>query len=140
MQSCQRSVSVADKAVEELIISKISETFPTHDIFGEETGHAGKNSEYCWIVDPIDGTQSFVKHHPYFGISIALYKNGKGYAGAVYAPALGRLFTAESGKCIFEMSPHQTQRVAAALEAENFQTEIICDQFGKERFVYGCRR
>ena len=49
-------------------------------------------------------------------------------------------FTTESGKCIFEMSPHQTQRVAAALEAENFQTEIICDQFGKERFVYGCRR
>ena len=65
-------VSIADKAVEKLIISKISERFPEHDIFGEETGHAGKNSEYCWIIDPIDGTQSFVKHHPYFGISIAL--------------------------------------------------------------------
>ncbi|MBQ9787501.1 MAG: inositol monophosphatase [Lentisphaeria bacterium] len=95
-------VSIADKEVEKLIISKISARFPDHDIFGEETGHAGKKSEYCWIIDPIDGTQSFVKSHPYFGISIALYKNGKGYAGAVNAPALGRLFCAESGQGAYE--------------------------------------
>ncbi len=94
-------VSIADKAIENLIISKINERFPDHDIFGEETGHAGKNSEYCWIIDPIDGTQSFVKFHPYYSISIALYKNGEGYAGAVNAPALGRLFTAQKGKGAF---------------------------------------
>lgn len=95
-------VSIADKAVEELIISKITEKFPDHDIFGEETGHAGKNSEYCWIIDPIDGTQSFVKNHPYYSISIALYKNGEGYAGAVNAPAMGKLFTARTGIGAFE--------------------------------------
>ena len=94
-------VSIADKAIENLIISKINKRFPDHDIFGEETGHAGKNSEYCWIIDPIDGTQSFVKFHPYYSISIALYKNGEGYAGAVNAPALGRLFTAQKGKGAF---------------------------------------
>ena len=94
-------VSIADKAIENLIISKINERFPDHDIFGEETGHAGKNSEYCWIIDPIDGTQSFVKFHPYYSISIALYKNGEGYAGAVNAPALGRLFTAQKGQGAF---------------------------------------
>lgn len=95
-------VSIADKAVENMIISCINARFPEHDIFGEETGHAGKKSEFCWIIDPIDGTQSFVKHHPYFGISIALYRNGEPFAAAVNAPALGRLFTAEKGKGAFE--------------------------------------
>lgn len=95
-------VSIADKAIEKLIVAKILERFPDHDIFGEETGHRGIQSEYCWVIDPIDGTQSFVKHHPYYSISIALYKNGKGYAGAVCAPALGRLFTAVSGQGAFE--------------------------------------
>lgn len=95
-------VSIADKAIEKLIVAKILERFPDHDIFGEETGRRGAVSEYCWIIDPIDGTQSFVKHHPYYSISIALYKNGSGYAGAVNAPALGRLFTAASGEGAFE--------------------------------------
>ena len=94
-------VSIADKAIENLIITKITERFPDHDIFGEETGHAGKNSPYCWVIDPIDGTQSFVKFHPYYSISIALYKDGKPFAGAVNAPALNRLFTACSGRGAF---------------------------------------
>ena len=94
-------VSIADKAVEDMIISKISAKFPDHDIFGEETGHAGKNSEFCWIIDPIDGTQSFVKSHPYYCISIALYHHGKAFAGAVNAPALNRLFTAKIGEGAF---------------------------------------
>ena len=90
-------VSIADKAVEDFLISEITKRFPDHDIFGEETGHAGKNSEFCWIIDPIDGTQSFVKNHPYYSISIAIYRNGEGFAGAVNAPALGRCFTAQRG-------------------------------------------
>ncbi|MBR7131625.1 MAG: inositol monophosphatase [Lentisphaeria bacterium] len=95
-------VSVADKAVENMIVAKIAERFPDHDIFGEETGHAGKKSEFCWIIDPIDGTQSFVQRHPYFAISIALYRNGKPCAAAVNAPALGRLFTASKGEGAYE--------------------------------------
>ena len=110
-------VSIADKAIEKLIVSKILERFPDHDIFGEETGHRGTKSEYCWIIDPIDGTQSFVKHHPYYSISIALYKNGTGYAGAVNAPALGRLFTAVSGQGAFENG--QMIHVSDCTELEN---------------------
>ena len=94
-------VSIADKAIENLIIAEISRNYPDHDIFGEETGHAGKNSEYCWVIDPIDGTQSFVKAHPYFSISIALYRNGEPFAGAVNAPALKMLFTAQCGHGAF---------------------------------------
>lgn len=112
-------VSIADKAVENFLISEISKHFPDHDIFGEETGHAGKNSEYCWIIDPIDGTQSFVKNHPYYSISIALYKNGKGFAGAVNAPALGRLFTAQQGHGAFmNGSPIHVSRCCDLNEAD----------------------
>lgn len=110
-------VSIADKAIEKLIVAKILERFPDHDIFGEETGHRGIQSEYCWVIDPIDGTQSFVKHHPYYSISIALYKNGVGYAGAVNAPALGRLFTAVSGQGAFENG--QPIHVSDCTELEN---------------------
>lgn len=95
-------VSIADKAVEKLIISKISARFPEHDILGEESGHAGKKSEFCWVIDPIDGTQSFVKHHPYYSVSIGLYKNGKPYAGVVNAPALNRIYCAQQGMGAFE--------------------------------------
>ena len=58
-------VSTADKAVEKVIIDAIRERYPEHDIYGEESGRSGASSEYCWVIDPIDGTQSFVKNHPY---------------------------------------------------------------------------
>ena len=76
-------VSTADKAVEKVIIDAIRERYPEHDIYGEESGRSGVSSEYCWVIDPIDGTQSFVKNHPYFSISIALKKNGAAIAGCV---------------------------------------------------------
>ena len=59
-------VSAADVAVEQLIVKRIRERFPGHGIFGEESGVSNSGSEFCWIIDPIDGTQSFVKHHPFF--------------------------------------------------------------------------
>ncbi|MDR0933016.1 MAG: inositol monophosphatase [Victivallales bacterium] len=91
-------VSAADVAVEQLIVTRIRERFPGHDILGEESGHSNVASEFCWIIDPIDGTQSFVKHHPFFSISIAFCEKNKPVAGVVYAPALGYLFAAEAGK------------------------------------------
>ncbi|MBE6405910.1 MAG: inositol monophosphatase [Lentisphaerae bacterium] len=91
-------VSTADRMVEKLIIETIREKFPDHGFFGEETGTANSDAEYRWVIDPIDGTQSFVKRHVYFSISIAFQKNNETIAGAVYAPALNQLFYAEKGK------------------------------------------
>ena len=94
-------VSTADGNVERLIIETIRAKFPDHNFFGEETGKSDTGSEYCWVIDPIDGTQCFVKRHVYFSISIAFQKNGETVAGAVYAPALDQLFYAEKGKGAF---------------------------------------
>ena len=94
-------VSTADGKVEQLILETIREKFPDHGFFGEETGKSNFGAEYRWVIDPIDGTQSFVKHHGYFGISIAFQKNNETIAGAVYAPALNQLFYAEKGAGAF---------------------------------------
>lgn len=95
-------VSIADKAVEDLIISEIKSRFPDHGIFGEETGRSDSDSPWCWVIDPIDGTQNFVNNHPFYSVSIALFYEGKPLYGCVYAPVLDRMFYAEKGKGAFE--------------------------------------
>ena len=95
-------VSIADKAVEDFIICEIRKKFPDHGLFGEETGRSDSDSPYCWVIDPIDGTQNFVRTHPFYGISIALFHEGSPIAGCVCAPALNRLFSAEKGKGAFD--------------------------------------
>lgn len=90
-------VSAADLAVEKLIIDRIRKKFPEDCIFGEESGKSGMLEKNTWVIDPIDGTQSFIKHHPFFSISIAYCEGAHTTSGVVYAPALGLLFAAERG-------------------------------------------
>jgi len=91
-------VTSVDTKVEEHILAGIKRRFPRHDLIGEETGVDKQGSEHCWIVDPIDGTVSYFHGQPYYSVSIAYQQNGVIKAGAVYAPALGQMFTAERGK------------------------------------------
>ena len=65
-------VTTADKEVEKLIFSRIMQKYPSHSIFGEESGLCGKTSPFQWIIDPIDGTTSFVNESPNYSISIGL--------------------------------------------------------------------
>lgn len=89
-------VTEADVAVENFIVSQIEKHFPDHSILGEESGlHEG--NEYRWVIDPIDGTTSFVHEQPFYSVSIALEKDGQTILGAVNAPVLCELFEAEKG-------------------------------------------
>jgi len=88
-------VTVTDKKVEDFIVKQINETYPSHNIFGEETGRTQLSSDYLWVVDPIDGTTSFFHQQPFYSVSIALQHLGQTICGAVYAPALNELFYAE---------------------------------------------
>ena len=111
-------VSAADVAVEQLIVKRIRERFPGHGIFGEESGRSSSASEFCWVIDPIDGTQSFIKHHPFFSVSIAFCEGTKPLAGVVYAPALGYLFAAEAGKgAVLNDEPIHAARCTELAEA-----------------------
>ena len=90
-------VTRADKESEALIISRINETFPDHDILAEESGEYSRRSSWRWVVDPLDGTTNFSQGLPLFCVSIALEHDGEPVVGVVYAPYLNEMFSAVKG-------------------------------------------
>ena len=94
-------VTTIDKKVEAFISEKVRFKYPSHDILGEETGRTGFSSDYVWIIDPIDGTTSFLHHQPFYSISIAVQYQGQTICGAVYAPRLEELFYADKNSGAF---------------------------------------
>jgi myo-inositol-1(or 4)-monophosphatase len=93
-------VTDADRAVETFIREKLVAKTSDYSFYGEEFGKSG-NSPWCWVIDPIDGTISFVHDQPFWGVSIGLHYEGKPVYGAVYFPRMDELFTAEKGKGAF---------------------------------------
>lgn len=91
-------VTEADHASEAAIIEVIQKNFPDHFILSEETGELKQDSEYKWIIDPIDGTINFSKGIPICCVSIGVEKNGQMILGAVYSPFLNEFFFAERGQ------------------------------------------
>lgn len=85
--------------------------FPSHHFMGEEGGEAGDGSQPQWIVDPIDGTVNFSHGLPYWCHSVAVQVGGKTVAGAVYAPVLGKLYTAsaDTPACCNELPIHVSE-------------------------------
>lgn len=100
-KSAKDIVTSIDKNVEAFLVKAILARYPDHGVLGEEYGAVETNSGFRWIIDPIDGTTSFVHRLPFYSISIALEKNGELVLGVVYAPAMGQLFYAEKGKGAF---------------------------------------
>ena len=90
-------VTEADHASEKAIFKVIQDAFPTHFILSEETGEIKSNSEFKWIIDPIDGTVNFANGIPLCCISIGLEKEGQMILGAVYNPFMNELFFAQKG-------------------------------------------
>lgn len=89
-------VSAADHRSEEIIFSELSKARPDYGFLMEERGKAGNNdSEYRWIVDPLDGTSNFLHGIPHWNISIALEHKGEIVAGVIYDPVKQDLFRAE---------------------------------------------
>ena len=94
-------VTAIDKKSEKKIIEIIHNYFPEHNVIGEEGGNLNKESDYKWIVDPIDGTVNFAHALPIFCVSIALEIKGEVILGIVYSPMLNEKFRAEKGKGAF---------------------------------------
>ncbi|HTE07136.1 MAG TPA: inositol monophosphatase family protein [Flavitalea sp.] len=91
-------VTEADHAAEKAIIETIREQFPDHFILSEEMGEIRSESEYKWIIDPIDGTVNYAHGIPLCCVSIGLEHKGKMILGAVYNPLLNEFYIAERGK------------------------------------------
>ncbi|MBN8836761.1 MAG: inositol monophosphatase [Sphingobacteriia bacterium] len=90
-------VTEVDHKSEEAIINIIKEDYPDHFILSEEAGEVVQESDYKWIIDPIDGTVNYANGIPICCVSIALEKNGKMLMGAVYNPFINELFFAQRG-------------------------------------------
>lgn len=97
-------VTVADRASEKLIRSRLAEVFPDHGVYGEEGTREGLERDYRWYVDPLDGTTNFAHRFPHFCVSMGLEHRAPGLApnedgalvaGIVYDPLREELFTAE---------------------------------------------
>jgi myo-inositol-1(or 4)-monophosphatase len=92
----QDFVSIADREVEALIRAGLAEAFPSDGFVGEESG--GAASERCWVVDPIDGTNNFLRGLPLWGVSIAYAIAGEPVIGLIYLPCVDRLYSAVRGR------------------------------------------
>lgn len=83
-------VTIADRESEKAIRLAIETLYPDHGIIGEEFDNKETNSEYTWVLDPIDGTKTFVAGNPMFGTMIALLKDGEPTFGCINYPAIGK--------------------------------------------------
>ena len=90
-------VSEVDRAAEAAIIEVLREAYPQHSILAEESGLSDKQSDYQWIIDPLDGTTNFLHGFPQYCVSIALSVKGVLSHGVIYDPTRNDLFTASKG-------------------------------------------
>lgn len=89
-------VTEVDRAAEAAIIEVLHDAYPQHAILAEESGESGE-SEFQWIIDPLDGTTNFIHGFPQYAISIALARNGTLEQAVVYDPTRNELFAASKG-------------------------------------------
>ena len=90
-------LTVADKQAEQLLRQLIGERWPEHGIFGEEYGRSPTNSRYTWVIDPIDGTKSFISGVPLYANLLALLDGDEGVVGVAHFPALNETVYATKG-------------------------------------------
>ncbi len=96
-------VTEVDHASEKIIIETLLTAYPGHGIMAEESGseHGAKDSEFVWIIDPLDGTTNFIHGFPVYCVSIALSVKGKIEQAVIYDPSRNDLFTATKGRGAF---------------------------------------
>ena len=98
-------VTAADRGAEELLRALIAKRFPAHGIVGEEFGAERAHAEFVWMLDPIDGTKSFIHGVPLWGTLIALLHGGQPVLGAIHLPALGHLLLGDSTTTTLDGQP-----------------------------------
>lgn len=132
-------VTEVDKTCEKLITEYLKDKFPTHDILSEEGTDLKKNSDWLWIIDPLDGTVNYAHGYPLFAVSIALLNKGEPVVGVVYEPNREELFVAEKGGgSLLNEKPirvSKTKDVYSSLIATGFAYNVAdCDQNNLEQF------
>ena len=120
-------VTDADRASEKFIVERLRSHFPAHNIVAEEGGGHQSGSEYCWYVDPLDGTTNFAHGFPIFNVTLGLERAGEMIAGVVYDPTRPEMFTAERGSGAYlnnrRIHVSKAKRVDESLVATGFPSQ-----------------
>ncbi len=121
-------VTAIDLKIEKMIKRSIAKNFPTHDILAEESGISGSQSDYRWIIDPIDGTTNFAHGYPVYCVSIGVELDGEIVLGVIYNPNMDELFYAVRGNGAFlnrrRISVSSTLKLEQSLLATGFPYDI----------------
>jgi myo-inositol-1(or 4)-monophosphatase len=104
-------VTVADRNAEAAMRRLIGEVHPDHGIVGEEYGPDRPNAEFCWVLDPIDGTRSFIMGMPIWGVLIGLLHEGRPVLGMMAQPFTGERFAGD-GRRAWYSGPHGSRALA----------------------------
>jgi len=128
-KSDQSPVTIADREAERTIRTVIQDAFPEHGIYGEEFGRSDRDSDYLWLIDPIDGTKSFVRRFGMFSTQIALMHRGEIIVGVSNAPVAGEMAWAwKDGGAWIDGQPVRVSPVAdisrASISTGNLKTLV----------------
>lgn len=117
-------VTVADRAAETLLREGITRRYPTHGILGEEFGESNPGAPVRWILDPIDGTRSFMRGVPLYGVLIGIEIRGEPAVGVAHFPGLGETVAAASGEgCFWDGAPTRVSTVSDISAAAALTTD-----------------
>ena len=137
-------VTTSDKAFEKFIRSKISKKFPNHQIIGEEYGHKNTKSEFSWVIDPIDGTRSYVVGNPSWSNLISLNYNGEPILGLANFPKMRKYYLNinKNSAYVFENNKKRKLKVNSKLNFTNaklaaaFHNQLTLKQQSKiQKFI-----
>lgn len=119
-------VTIADREAEAFIRAEIERQFPHDGILGEEFGEKRGKNQRLWILDPIDGTKTFITGVPLYGTMIGLEEDGEVVLGAIYMPALDELVIAERGKgCFWNGVPSRVSEIDSIEQATLLTTDDL---------------
>ncbi|MBO0332360.1 hypothetical protein J0X12_01960 [Sneathiella sp. CAU 1612] len=144
-------VTIADRDAESAMRTLIEATFPNHGIIGEEHGSVRTDAEYVWVLDPIDGTLSFISGSPTFGSLIALTRNGVPIMGILDQPVSGERWLGANGRTTLNGTTISTRDCSSLANATLFAygAELMEGDHGpgfrklygavkRKRFGYDC--
>jgi histidinol phosphatase-like enzyme (inositol monophosphatase family) len=126
-------VTVADRGAEQLMRARIAKRFPTHGIVGEEFGSERPEAEFVWVLDPVDGTKSFVTGVPLWGTLIALLHEGKPLLGCIHQPVLDQLMIGDGNITTLNGAPVRCRHTSTIEEA----TLLTSDPFNPAKYRNG---
>ncbi len=118
-------VTIADKKAEEVMREEIMSEFPEHGILGEEFGGHNPSAEYKWVLDPIDGTKSFISGTVTFGTLIALVKNNEPVLGVINQPVLGEFLIGDNNSCELNGVKTEVRNLKALSDATLLTTDHL---------------